>query len=157
MDFIELLLTPTAPVATIMIMLICITISFLNSSINRLLVSHFVGWEQYKVMQKELSKHRAETTKAMRSKDKKTLEKLKKKESQILHMQKKMAKPQLILFGISFSYILIWLFVLGPTYQANVVAYVPGIGPIPVFYWYLICSFLFGTLSSRILGVMPIE
>jgi hypothetical protein len=56
-------------------------------------------------------------------------------------------------------------------------AYIPGIGTIagafhivngatvgkaipnaiPVFYWYPICSFFFGLLSSRILGIMPIE
>jgi uncharacterized membrane protein (DUF106 family) len=157
MNFIEDLLTPNAPAATIVIMLICITISFLNSSINRFLVSRFVGWEQYRAMQKETSEYRAQMTQAMRKKDKKLLEKLKKKEPQILNMQKKMAKPQLVLFGLSFSYILVWWLILTPIYGAKIVAYIPGIGGINVFYWYFICSFLFGTLSSRLLGIMPIE
>jgi len=157
MDFIELILKPTAPEATIMIMLICIAISFLNSSINRLLVSRFVGWKQYRVMQKEVSEYRVQTTQALRKKDKKLLEKLKKKEPQIMSMQKKMAKPQLILFALSFSYIFIWWFLLIPMYGINMVAYIPGIGPIPVIWWYFICSFLFGTLSSRVLGIMPTE
>ena len=157
MNFIEWFLTPNAPVATIVIMLICITISFLNSSINRLLVSRFVGWEQYRVMQKEISEHRSQTTQAMRKKDKKLLEKIKKKEPQILNMQKKMAKPQLVLFALSFSYILVWWLILIPIYGPNIVAYIPGIGPIPVIWWYFICSFLFGTLSSRLLGITPIE
>jgi len=157
MNFIEDLLNPNAPAATIVVMLICIAISFLNSSINRLLVSRFVGWEQYRKMQKETSEYRAQTTQAMRKKDKKLLEKLKKKEPQILNMQKKMAKPQLVLFGLSFSYIFVWWLILTPVYGANVVAYVPGIGGITVFLWYFICSFLFGTLSSRLLGIMPIE
>jgi len=157
MNFIEDLLNPNAPAATIVVMLICITISFLNSSINRLLVSRFVGWEQYRAMQKETSEHRAQMTQAMRKKDKKLLEKLKKKETQILNMQKKMAKPQLVLFGLSFSYIFVWWLILTPLYGANIVAYIPGIGGINVFYWYFICSFLFGTLSSRLLGIMPIE
>jgi uncharacterized membrane protein (DUF106 family) len=157
MDFIEWFLSSQAPGAAITIMLICIGVSLLNSSINRLLVSHFVGWEQYRVIQKEIAKYRSETTDAMRKKDKKQLEKLKKKESQILNMQKKMAKPQLILFGLSFSYIFIWWFLLGPTYKSNTVAYFPGIGGLTVFWWYFICSFLFGTLSSRLLGVLPIE
>jgi uncharacterized membrane protein (DUF106 family) len=156
MNFIEDLLNPNAPAATIVIMLICITISFLNSSINRLLVSRFVGWEQYRAMQKETSEHRAQMTQAMRKKDKKLLEKLKKKEPQILNMQKKMAKPQLVLFVLSFSYILIWFII--PLYiQVDYAAYIPGIGGIPVVWWYFICSFLFGTLSSRLLGIMPIE
>lgn len=157
MNFIEWFLTPNAPAASIVIMLICITISFLNSSINRLLVSRFVGWKQYRTMQKETSEYRAQMTQAMRKKDKKLLEKLKKKEPQILNMQKKMAKPQLVLFGLSFSYILVWWLILMPIYGAKIVAYIPGIGGINVFYWYFICSFLFGTLSSRLLGIMPIE
>jgi len=157
MGFIEWLLTPTAPVATIVVMLICMAISFANSSINRLLITRFVGWKQYRTMQKELSEYRTQTTQAMRKKDAKLLEKLKKKEPQILNMQKKMAKPQVALFGLSFSYILIWIFVLGPLYGTHIVAYIPIIGQAGVFWWYFICSFLFGTLSSRLLGIMPIE
>jgi uncharacterized membrane protein (DUF106 family) len=157
MDFIEWLLTPKPPGATIVVMLICMAISFANSSINRLLITRFVGWKQYRTMQKELSEYRTQTTQAMRKKDAKLLEKLKKKEPQILNMQKKMAKPQVVLFGLSFSYILIWLFVLGPLYGTHIVAYIPIIGQAGVFWWYFICSFLFGTLASRLLGIMPIE
>jgi len=116
-----------------------------------------VGWEQYKVMQKEIAEYRSQTTKAIRAKDTKQLEKLKKKETQILNMQKKMAKPQIVLFGLSFSYIFIWWFVLTPLYGIETVAYVPGFGPVNVFWWYFICSFLLGTLASRLLGIMPIE
>jgi uncharacterized membrane protein (DUF106 family) len=157
MNFIEWLLMSEAPGATITIMLICMVISFANSSINRLLISRFVGWEQYKIMQKELAEHRAQTTQAMRHNDPKLLEKLKKKEPQILNMQKKMAKPQMVLFALTFSYIFIWWFVLGPLYGTNIVVYIPIIGPQSVFWWYFICSFLLGTLSSRLLGIMPIE
>jgi len=157
MDFVEWLLTPTAPEATIVIMFICMAISFVNSSVNRLLITRFVGWQQYRAMQKEISEYRTQTTQAMRKKDTKLVEKLKKKEPQILNMQKKMAKPQLVLFVLSFSYILIWIFVLGPLYGTNIVAYIPIIGKASVFWWYFICSFLFGTLSSRLLGIMPIE
>jgi uncharacterized membrane protein (DUF106 family) len=145
------------PVATVIIMLICMTISFINSSINRLLISRFVGWEQYGEIQKELSEYRSLSTQAMRKNDKKLLEKLKKKEPQIMNMQKKMLKPQLILFALSFSYILIWLFVLYPIYGGITVAYIPIIGKAQVFWWYFICSFLFGTLSTRLLGITPIE
>jgi len=151
MSFVEI------PIATIVIMLICIGVSFFNSSLNRFLVSHFVGWKEYREMQKEIAEYRKQTTQAMRSKDKKVLEKLKRKESQILNMQKKMAKPQLALFAISFSYIFIWWFVLTPLYGNNIVAYIPGFGPITVFLWYVICSFRFGTLASRLLVIMPIE
>jgi uncharacterized membrane protein (DUF106 family) len=156
MDLIDLL-KPEPPGATITIMLICLAISFLNSALNRLLIHRFVGWSQYREMQKEIAEYRAQLFQAQRTQDRKLLEKLKKKETQIFNMQKKMAKPQWILMGITSSYILIWWFVLGPFYGANVVAYIPGIGPQYLVIWYLICSFLFGWLSSRVLGIMPIE
>ena len=144
------------PIATIIVMLISMAVSLTSSSLNRLLISRFLGWKQYRVMQKETSEYRAQMTQAMRKKDKKLLEKLKKKEPQILNMQKKMAKPQLVLFVLSFSYILIWFII--PLYiHVDYAAYIPGIGGIPVVWWYFVCSFLFGTLSSRLIGIMPIE
>jgi uncharacterized membrane protein (DUF106 family) len=144
------------PLATIIVMLISVAVSLTNSSLNRLLISRFVGWEQYRTMQRETSEYRAQMTQAMRKNDKKLVEKLKKKEPQILNMQKKMVKPQLALFALSLSYILIWFII--PLYiQVRYAAYIPGIGGIPVVWWYFICSFLFGTLSSRLLGIMPIE
>jgi uncharacterized membrane protein (DUF106 family) len=154
------------PWSTFIIMGLSIIIAFLNSGINRLLVSHFVGWDRYKSMQKEMSEYRSQQMAAMRANDKKELEKLKKKESQIMNMQKKMAKPQAILFGVSFIYIVVWIFFLTPTFGATTVAYLPGFsnmlvfgpnGAMGVFYWYPICSLMFGTLASRILGVLPME
>lgn len=165
------------PLATIIIMIIAAAIAFLNSGINRVLINYFVGWEQYRVMQKEMSEYRSETMKAMRANDKKQVEKLKKRESQVKNMQAKMVKPQMVQFGISFVYLIVWFLVLTPTFGPQPMAYIPGLGTvagahnvvngivdpsaqlnaIPVFYWYPICSFFFGLLSSRILGIMPIE
>ena len=148
------------PLATLVTMLIAVAVSFLNMGILRLLITRMCGWEEYKVMQKETSEHRSQMMQAMRANDKKLLEKLKKKQSQIDNMQKKMMKPQMILFPISFSYIIIWYLFLIPVYGGNAVAYVPGIAPpptgIPVFIWYLLCSFFFGTLASRVIGTTPI-
>lgn len=165
------------PLATIIVMIIAAAIAFLNSGINRVLINYFVGWEQYRVMQKEMSEYRSETMKAMRANDKKQVEKLKKRESQVKNMQAKMVKPQMVQFGISFVYLIVWFLVLTPTFGPQPMAYIPGLGTIagahnvvngivgtsaipnaiPVFYWYPICSFFFGLLSSRILGIMPIE
>jgi uncharacterized membrane protein (DUF106 family) len=146
------------PIATLVIMLIAIAISFLNMGINRVLITRICGWEEYKVMRKETSEYQSQLMAAMRAKDTKRVEKLKKKESQIRNMQSKMMKPQMILLPISFSYIIIWYVFLIPTFGANAVAVVPGLAPagIPVIYWYMICSFFFGTLASRIVGVTPI-
>lgn len=149
------------PLATMVVMLIAVAVSFINMGIHRLLITRMCGWEEYKVMQKETSEYRSKMMQAMRANDKKLMEKLKKKESQINKMQQKMMKPQLILFPISFSYIIIWYLFLIPVYGGNAVAYVPGIAPapagIPVFIWYLLCSFLFGTLASRVVGVTPMQ
>lgn len=162
--------------ATLAIMGIAAGIAFLNSGINRVLINYFIGWEQYRVMQKEMAEYRSETMAAMRAKDKKQVEKLKKKDSQIKNMQAKMLKPQMAQFGISFVYLIVWFLVLTPTFHNTPMAFIPGIGnianaftivngvaghaianAIPVFYWYPICSLFFGLLSSRIIGIMPIE
>jgi uncharacterized membrane protein (DUF106 family) len=132
-------------------------IAFLNSGINRVLINFFVGWEQYRVMQKEMAEYRSETMAAARANDKKQMEKLKKKQSQINAMQGKMMKPQMVQFGISFVYLIVWFLVLTPVYGPSTMAYIPGIGAISVFYWYPICSLFFGLLSSRIIGIMPLE
>jgi uncharacterized membrane protein (DUF106 family) len=146
----------TIPLATFIVMLVAVAVSFLNMGLNRLLITHMCGWEEYKVMRKETSEYQSQMMQAMRANDKKLIEKLKKKEAQIKNMQAKMMKPQAILIPISFSYILIWIFFLTPTNFPNPVAFVPGLGLIPVLYWYMLCSFFFGTLASRIVGVTPI-
>ena len=151
----EWLLMPEAPGATVVITLIAFSISFVNSSINRIVISRTIGWNRYKAMRKEISEFQAQTRQALRSKDEKLIEKLRKKEKQNLQMQKKMAKPQFIMFGLSFFYIFVWWFFLIPLYGgASVVAYIPGIGGVSVLWWYLLCSLLFGIVSSRLLGIM---
>jgi uncharacterized membrane protein (DUF106 family) len=152
------------PLATVVIMLVAVAVSFINMIINRVLITRICGWEEYKVMRKETSEYQSQLMQAMRANDTKRIEKLKKKESQIKNMQSKMMKPQMILLPISMSYIVIWYLFLIPTFQSNAVAVVPGIvlnmtavsNGIPVFIWYMICSFFFGTLASRVIGITPI-
>jgi len=143
--------------SALLIFIIALGIAFLNTALNRFLINYFVGWEQYRVMQKEMNEYRKETMAAARANDKKQMEKLKKRQSQINAMQAKMMKPQMVQLGISFLYIFIWIFVLTPTYGVTSMVYLPGIGALSVVYWYPICSFFLGLLGSRILGIMPIE
>ena len=143
------------PIATALIMLVAVGISFINMGLNRALITKMIGWHEYRSMQKEMSEYNSQRMAALRSKDEKTLEKLKKKESQIQSMQTKMFKPQLILIPITFIYLIIWPVLTG-VFPFSV-AYVPGLGPQPFFIWYLICSFFFGTIASRIIGVTPIQ
>ena len=143
--------------AALMIFGIAAGIAVLNTGLNRVLINYFVGWEQYRVMQKEMNEYRQETMAAARANDKKQMEKLKKKQSQVNAMQAKMMKPQMVQFGVSFLYIFVWFFVLTPTFGTTSLVYLPGFGPISVIYWYPIASFFLGLLSSRLLGIMPIE
>jgi uncharacterized membrane protein (DUF106 family) len=144
-------------IPAIEIFIIATAIAFLNSGINRLLVGYFIGWEQYRVMQKEMAEFRSEQMAAARSGDQKRMEKLKKKQSQITNMQQKMLKPQMIQIGISFLYILVWFLVLIPVFGTTSIAYLPGFGPLPVVWLYPIFSFFLALLSQRILGINPIE
>ena len=145
----------TIPFSTLSIMAISVTISFINISLTRVLISRMVGWHEYRSMQKEIAEFNAQKMKAMRANDAKLLEKLKKKQSQINSMQMKMSKPQFLLLPITAIYFVIWPILTG--YFPHPVAYVPGIGAIPFFYWYLLCSFFLGTLASKAIGITPIE
>jgi len=147
----------TSIMAASIILAIAAGIAILNTGLNRVLINYFIGWEQYRVMQKEMNEYRAETMAAARANDKKQMERLKKKQSQITHMQSKMMKPQMVQFGVSFLYIFVWFFVLTPTFGNTSLVLLPGIGPINVIYWYPIASFFLGLLSSRLMGIMPIE
>src|SRR3989304_2194783 len=145
----------TIPWATVSIMLIAAAISFMNYGLNRFLISRMGGWHEYREMQKEISEYNSQRMKATRANDTKLLEKLKKKDAQIKTMQMKMAKPQLLLFPITFIYIIIWPVLSG--FYPNPVAHVPGFGPQPFFIWYLVCSFFFGILAGKVIGITPIQ
>jgi uncharacterized membrane protein (DUF106 family) len=148
------------PMATLAIMLVAVTISFANMGLNRLIITKMLGWNEYRSMQKEIAEHNAQRMAALRSKDTKTIERLKKKDSQINAMQTKMFKPQMVLIPITFIYFIIWPVLQGYftiNGVAQNVAYIPGFGAQPFFIWYLICSFFFGTIASRIIGVTPVQ
>jgi len=148
--------TITVPVVfSLSIMAVSFSLALLNSGLNRILISRFVGWEEYKTIQKETKEWRSQQMAATRANDKKQLEKLKKKESQMMNMQKKTMKPQMMLLGFTLVYFLIWPVLTG--FFPGSVVYIPGFGPQPFFIWYLLCSLFFGTLVQRIIGILPLE
>jgi uncharacterized membrane protein (DUF106 family) len=81
-----------------------------------------------------------------------------------MNMQKKMFKPQMILFALTFVYFFIFP-ILNGLFQKTVdgvvvpvmVVNIPGFGEQAFFIWYFLCSFFFGTLASRIVGVLQTE
>ncbi|MEM4703628.1 MAG: EMC3/TMCO1 family protein [Candidatus Bathyarchaeia archaeon] len=105
----------------------------------------------------------------MGKKDEKLMDKVMKKQKHILQLQSKMSWQQMkvsLLFIIPL--ILIWQF-LGGTYSTPTgplpIAYFPGVGPnlpLPIFsvsliWWYLMCSMLFGTIFSHLLGLIEVS
>jgi uncharacterized membrane protein (DUF106 family) len=162
------MLPDTIPLSTIFIFLLAVGVSFLTSLVNRLLTNP----EKTKAQRKEVSEWNSELRKAQKAKDKKTLEKLMKKQQYIMQLQSKMMWQQMkvtLLFFIPL--IIMWQFLGGvyrtPEGEAIHIAYFPGAGPIiylPVlgafvslFWWYLLCSFLFGTVFSHVFGLTGVE
>ena len=144
--------------AAIIIVSIAVVIAFINTVLNRVLINFFIGWEQYRVMQKEMNEYRSETMAAARANDKKQMEKLKKRQSQINAMQSKMLKPQMVQFAISFVYIFVWIFVL----TLNIWKHLSGFptrnrAPLSNLACNPIFSFFLGLLASLLIGIVPIE
>ncbi len=146
--FIDWLLAPQAPGATIFILLICVMMTSLTSSVNRI----FSNPEQLKVWRKEIKEWTDEFRDATRSKDKKRIDKLGKQKSRIMKLQQKMSWQSMkvsLLFFIPF--IILWQVLWG--IYSEPVAFLPGFGPLSIILWYLVCSLFFNSLLSRALGV----
>lgn len=155
------------PCSTIFVFLLAAAISFSTSLVNRLLTNP----EKSKAQRKEISEWNTELREAKRSKDKKLTEKLMKKQQYILQIQSKMmwqSMKVMLLFFVPL--ILMWQF-LGGFYQQIPIAFFPGLSgesgviTIPLIgmqfssliWWYMLCSFLFGTVFSHLFGLISVE
>ena len=153
--------------STIFIFLLAATISFSTSLVNRLLTKP----EKSKAWRKEISEWNTELREAKRSEDKKRTEKLMKKQQYILKLQSKMmwqSMKVMLLFFVPL--ILMWQF-LGGFYQNTPIAFFPGsadesgVITIPLIgmqfsslmWWYVLCSFLSGTVFSHLFGLVSVE
>ncbi|MCK4497625.1 DUF106 domain-containing protein [Candidatus Bathyarchaeota archaeon] len=146
--FLDSLLAPEAPTSTLFILLLCISLTLLTSSVNRLLSNP----KKLAAQRKEVKKWMDEFKEAQKSKDKKRLAKVEKQRSRIMKLQQKMSWQSMkisLLFFIPF--ILMWQLLWG--IYTEPVAYLPGFGPLSIVYWYLLCSLFFSTVFSRALGV----
>jgi len=99
--------------------------------------------------QREIRAWTADSRKAQRSDDKKLLAKVQKQQSRIMQLQgkvfKQSLKPMLVYFV---PFMLLWQLFLIPLFGVGTMAYFPGLGggyiELPLFLWYLICSFASG-------------
>jgi len=161
------------PVATIVVLSVSIVMSFLSSFIN----SRFMPKEhrqKVKDLQRRISaltKEKNENMKEAKSTDdKKLLKKAQKQEKQLLQLQSQalsLSSKQIRVLPITMAvFFVVWLLLTGsilgiklftsPFIGPDPIAYLPwfgGVFPLSLFYWYLICSFLFGALFSRIFGL----
>ena len=151
-----------APWSTLFIFILAATISFLISLVNRLTTDP----EKTKAWRREIAEWNEQLRKARRSGDKKQMEKLMKKQQYILQIQAKMSWQSMkVSFLFFIPLMIVWSF-LGGIYGGTEIAYFPGIGSVftigpfsfpSLFWWYLLCSFLFSTLFSHLLGISTVE
>jgi len=163
----------TAPYVTIVVLFVSLTMSFLSSFIN----SRFMPREhreKVKALQRKISALKKEKDENMKNAkstgDKKLLKKAQKQEKQLLQLQSQalsLSSKQFRVLPITMAlFFIVWLLLTGsilglklftsPFIGPDPVAYLPWLGgvlPLNLFYWYLICSFLFSALFSRIFGL----
>lgn len=148
------------PYSTLLMFAIALGISLLTTLVNRLLSNP----EKAKIWRKEVGDWNKELRDAQRAKDKKTVDKLMKKQKYIMGLQSKMMWQSMkvsLLFIVPLF--LMWSF-LGGLFGQSALAYLPGIGPdlpLPIFsnsliWWYLLCSMLFGTIFSHALRLTEV-
>lgn len=145
------------PWSTLFVFLIAATIAFLMSLANRLLIDP----EKTRAWRKEVVEWNEQLREARKSGNKKQMEKLMKKQQYILQIQAKMSWQSMkvtLLFFIPLM--IVWYFLRG-MYEEKI-AYFPGIGswlgPFPsLFWWYMLCYFLFNALFFRLLGISSAE
>jgi uncharacterized membrane protein (DUF106 family) len=154
------------PYSTVFILGLAFLISLVTTLVNR----RFTNPEKSKAWRKEISDWNKDLRAAQKAKDKKTLEKVMKKQQYIMQLQTKMMWQSMkvsLLFLIPLF--LMWS-VLGGFYTTAdhtsiAIAYFPGIGPnlpLPIFntsliWWYLLCSLLCGTVSQHALGMIEVS
>jgi len=155
------------PLSTIFIFLLAAAISVLTSLANRLLTNP----EESKTRRKEVAEWNAELRKAQRSGDKKRIEKLMKKQQHILQLQSKMMWQSMKVMLLFFVPLIVMWQILGGFYQSAAIAFFPGVSDdlgvitIPLIgmqfnsliWWYLLSSFLFGTVFSHLFGLVSVE
>lgn len=158
------MLPTTPPGSTLFFFLLAATITFLMTLANRL----FMDPEKLKAWRKEISDYYRQLREAQKSGDKKLMEKLMKRQQYILQLNAKISWQStkvMLIFLIPLW--IVWFF-LGGMYGGAEIAYLPGVGwhlyipllPWPItslFWWYMLCSFLFSTLFSHIFGLVSVE
>jgi uncharacterized membrane protein (DUF106 family) len=129
--------------------------------VNRLITNP----EKSKASRKEVTEWNKQLREAQRAKDKKTVEKLMKKQQYIMQLQTKMMWNSMKVSLLFLIPLLLMWNLLGGFYSNIPIAIFPGLGstlPLPIFntpliWWYLLSSLLFGTAFSHIFGLTEVS
>ena len=151
------------PYSTLFLFALSVGISLLTTLANRFLSNP----EQAKAVRKEVGEWNKELREAQRSKDKKTVDKLMKKQQYIMKLQSKMMWQSMKVSLLFLIPLLIMWQLLGGFFAGVDIAVFPGLGPnisLPVgitlsslFWWYLLSSFLSGTVFSHVFGITEVS
>lgn len=146
--FVDWLLSPSPPVATVFVLTLAFTLTFITTGVNRLLTNP----TQLREWREEIKTWTDEYRAAAKTKDKKKLAQVEKQKTRIMKLQQKMSWQSMKVSLLFFVPLLIvWQFLIG-IYRGPV-AFLPGMGAIPIVFWYLLCSLFFSTLLSKMFGV----
>ena len=162
----------TIPYSTVFILGLAVLVTLLTTLVNRLLTKP----EKSKAWRKEISEFQKELRAAQHEKDKKTTDKLMKKQQYIMQLQTKMMWQSMKVTLLFFVPLILMWQLLGGFYTTTTpvglrpanIAYLPGIGPsftVPLlnyplyslYWWYLLCSFLFSTTFSHLFGLIEVS
>jgi uncharacterized membrane protein (DUF106 family) len=125
----------------------------------------FTNIERMKRVTAEVKAFNSEMREAMRTKNTAKLEKLNRKKKQMTEIQSKMAmeqmKPSLLFMAPLFG---LWIFMNNFIFKSGIILahspiaiLLPIIGGIPImvpfYWWYLICSFAFSGVLTRLAGL----
>lgn len=143
-----------SPVATVFVLLVALSMTFLTSLTNRLLTNK----KQLDTWRREVAAWNADFSKARRTNDKKLLAKVQRQQPHIMKIQSKIAWQSVkvtLIFLIPL--IIIWQVLVG-FYRDTTIARLPWLiagEPLPmnIILWYLLCSITFSTLFSRLFGL----
>lgn len=149
------------PYSTLFIFGLALLISFLTTLVNR----RFTDPEKSRSWRKEIADWNKEMREAQRSKDKKTLDKVMKKQQYIMKLQSKMMWQSMKVSLLFLIPLLLMWNILGSFYQTTPIAILPGVGatlPLPIFsgsliWWYLLCSLLFGTAFQHVFKLVEVS
>jgi uncharacterized membrane protein (DUF106 family) len=155
----------TIPYSTLFILGLAALISLSTTLVNR----RFTDPAKSRAWRKEIADWNKELREARNSKDKKTLDKVMKKQQYIMRLQSKMMMQSIKVSLLFFVPLLIMWQVLGGFFGSVPMAYFPGVGSIlfadvpflsgfghPLIWWYLLCSLLFGTAFQHFFRLVEV-